>query len=47
LSQAGWWGEKEMLDPATGEKVKTAFTPARLHLIYDTNTRQAAAALYR
>jgi SPP1 gp7 family putative phage head morphogenesis protein len=43
LRSVGWWGEKEVLDPATGEKVKTAFTPARLHLIYDTNTRQAAA----
>jgi uncharacterized protein with gpF-like domain len=41
---AGWWGEKQVLDPATGEMVTTRFNPARLALIYDTNTRQAAAA---
>ena len=44
LAQAGWWGEKQVLDPATGKLVKTTFDPARLKLIYDTNTRQAAAA---
>ena len=44
LAQAGWWGEKQILDPATGETVKTTFDPARLALIFDTNTRQAYAA---
>ena len=44
LAQAGWWGEKQILDPATGERVKTTFDPARLALIFDTNTRQAYAA---
>lgn len=44
LAKAGWWGEREVLDPATGELVRTRFDPARLKLIYDTNTRQAYAA---
>lgn len=44
LAQAGWWGEKQVLDPSTGEAVKTVFNPPRLQLIYDTNTRQAYAA---
>lgn len=44
LAQAGWWGEKQVLDPATGKLVTTRFDPARLKLIHDTNTRQAAAA---
>jgi len=43
LRQAGWWGEKQVLDPNTGKMVKTTFNPARLQLIYDTNTRQAAS----
>jgi SPP1 gp7 family putative phage head morphogenesis protein len=43
LAHAGWWGEKQVLDPATGQMVTTTFNPARLQLIYDTNTRQAAA----
>jgi len=43
LRQSGWWGEKQMLDPNTGKMVKTTFDPARLQLIYDTNTRQAAS----
>ena len=44
LAQAGWWGEKQVIDPTTGETVKTVFDPARLALIFDTNTRQAYAA---
>lgn len=44
LAQAGWWGERRVLDPATGELVRTTFNPARLKLIYDTNTRMAYAA---
>ena len=43
LQDAGWWGEKQVLDPETGKLVKTRFDPARLKLIYDTNTRQASA----
>ena len=44
LREAGWWGDKQVLDPATGKMVTTRFDPARLKLIFDTNTRQAAAA---
>lgn len=44
LEQAGWWGKKEVLDPATGEMVTTTFDPARLKLIFDTNTRMAYSA---
>lgn len=44
LQQAGWWGKKEVLDPATGEMVTTTFDPARLKLIFDTNTRMAYSA---
>lgn len=44
LQKEGWWGEKEVLDPATGETVVTKFDPARLALIYDTNTRMAHSA---
>ena len=44
LKDAGWWGTKEVTDPRTGELLKTRFNHARLHLIFDTNSRQAAAA---
>jgi len=44
LADAGWWGTKEVVDPATGKTVRTTFDAARLKLIFDTNTRQAAAA---
>lgn len=44
LQDAGWWGKKTVIDPATGKEVTTNFTPARLKLIFDVNTRQAAAA---
>lgn len=44
LADAGWWGTKSVLDPATGKTVRTTFDPSRLKLIYDTNTRQAASA---
>lgn len=40
----GWWGEKQVTDPATGETLTTKFDPARLKLIYDTNTRMAYSA---
>lgn len=44
LRDAGWWGRKEVLDPATGEMVTTIFDSARLKLIFDTNTRMAYSA---
>lgn len=43
LTDAGWWGTKAVKDPATDEVKLTRFDPARLRLIYDTNTRQAYA----
>lgn len=44
LERSGWWGEKQVVDPVTGETVTTVFDPPRLKLIYDTNTNQAYAA---
>ena len=44
LRSAGWWGKKAVTDPVTNELVYTTFDPARLKLIYDTNTRQAYSA---
>jgi len=44
LVTEGWWGEKEAIDPKTGEKLLTTFDADRLKLIYDINTRQAYAA---
>lgn len=44
LQKAGWWGKKEVTDPATGEIVSTTFDAARLKLIFDTNTRMAYSA---
>lgn len=44
LAKAGWWGEKTVVDPLTKREVVTSFDPARLKLIYDTNTRMAYAA---
>lgn len=44
LQAKGWWGEKEVIHPVTGEVLKTTFNPARLELIFSTNTRQAYAA---
>ena len=43
LTRAGWWGIKAVKDPLNGEIKRTRFDPARLKLIYDTNTRQAYA----
>lgn len=43
LKEAGWWGIKAITDPADGDIKLTKFDPARLRLIYDTNTRQAYA----
>ena len=45
LRKHRWWGRKEVRDrKQKGEKVATTFNPARLALIYDTNTRHAYAA---
>lgn len=44
LASEGWWGDKVLTDPKTGEELVTKFDPARLKLIYDVNTRQAYAA---
>lgn len=44
LTEAGWWGTTEVIEPATGEILKTRFDARRLKLIFDTNTRQAYAA---
>ena len=43
LTDSGWWGFKAVTDPADGEIKLTKFDPARLKLIFDTNTRQAYA----
>ena len=43
LTDAGWWGTKAVTDPLDGDIKLTKFDPARLRLIYDTNTRQAYA----
>lgn len=44
LKQAGLWGTTEVTDPTTGEILETKFDPARLKLIFDTNTSMAYAA---
>jgi hypothetical protein len=44
LVKAGWWGDVEVTDPATGETRITRFDERRLRLIYDTNLRQSYAA---
>lgn len=44
LAKAGWWGQKTVIDEVTKMEVTTTFDPARLKLIYDTNTRMAYSA---
>ena len=45
LQKLGWWGEKEILDPKTGEMVTAQLgSPRRLKTIYNTNLRTARAA---
>lgn len=44
LTKAGLWGTSEVTEPATGEILETTFNPARLKLIFDTNTSMAYAA---
>lgn len=45
LQEKGWWGRKEMLDPATGEMKEVQLgSSRRLRTIFDTNMRTAYAA---
>ncbi|KQZ87208.1 hypothetical protein ASD64_07135 [Mesorhizobium sp. Root157] len=45
LQALGWWGKKEMADPATGEIINAQLgSPRRLQTIYWANTRTAYAA---
>ncbi len=45
LQQKGWWGEKEVVDPQTGEVIVAQLGSAwRLRTIYATNLRMAHAA---
>lgn len=44
LEKSGWWGTSEVINPDTGEIVKTRFDARRLDLIFDVNTRTAYAA---
>lgn len=45
LEKKGWWGEKEMVDPVTGEvQIVQTGSARRLKVIYDTNLRTAHAA---
>ena len=43
LQKLGWWGEKEMVDPRTGETRLVEIGPRRLATIFDTNLRMAHA----
>lgn len=44
LAEAGFWGQVEVTDPATGERRTTTFDMSRLRLIMDVNLRQSHAA---
>jgi uncharacterized protein with gpF-like domain len=45
LEAAGWWGRKEMVDPATGESELVQLgSPRRLKTIFETNMRTSYAA---
>lgn len=45
LIARGWWGEKDVVDPKTGKKVKARLgSPSRLRTIYAANVRTARAA---
>lgn len=41
LKKKGWWGEKEIVNPATGEVKKVVIDSRRLKTIYSTNMRVA------
>lgn len=45
LQRLGWWGKKEMVDPATGKaRLVQLGSPRRLKTIYDANLRTSRAA---
>lgn len=44
LAKAGYWGDVEVTDPATGDKRISKFNDRRLELIFNTNVRSAQAA---
>jgi hypothetical protein len=45
LQHKGWWGRREMTDPATGELIEAQLgSPRRLRTIYRANMRSARAA---
>lgn len=45
LQELGWWGQKKVEDPATGQKVPSQLgSPRRLKVIYWANLRSARAA---
>jgi SPP1 gp7 family putative phage head morphogenesis protein len=45
LQSKGWWGRKDMVDPATGQTVSAQLgSDRRLRIIFDTNLRMAEAA---
>ncbi len=45
LMEAGWWGQAEMVDPATGEQRTVQLgNPRRLRVIFETNMQTAYAA---
>lgn len=45
LERLGWWGKKEVVDPASGELRDAQLgSPRRLKVIYQTNMRTARAA---
>lgn len=45
LQKMGWWGRKQMVDPATGERVSAQLgSPRRLKVIYNANMRTARGA---
>jgi uncharacterized protein with gpF-like domain len=47
LVKRGWWGQRTMTDPLTGEsKLVQLGSPRRLKVIYDTNLRTAHAEGY-
>lgn len=44
LKKAGWWGERNMVDPLTGNVVKARLgSPSRLDMIFRTNMQTAYA----
>lgn len=44
LISLGWWGEVQMVDPATGQMQTVNIGAQRLRVIYETNMRTARAA---